>query len=151
MRFLLVIVLLILICGVGFYLFVHGHGFSARGTPSALEAAVAGKLVSLAYAPGAKETRNPLTVTPAILAEAKEKFHHDCAVCHGDNGDGKTETAAGLYPKPPDLRDESDMTDGELFYIVKNGIRFTGMPGWGEPDDRNWKLVLYIRSLGGKK
>jgi len=40
-----------------------------------------------------------------------------------------------------------DMTDGELFYIIKNGIRFTGMPGWGGEDEDNWKLVLFIRHL----
>ena len=43
--------------------------------------------------------------------------------------------------------DTQQLTDGELFYIIKNGIRFTGMPGWGGEDEENWKLVLFIRHL----
>ena len=55
----------------------------------------------------------------------------------------------GLYPPAPDLRVAAtqDLSDGELFYIVKNGIRFTGMPGWDGEDDDNWKLVLFLRHL----
>ena len=57
----------------------------------------------------------------------------------------------GLYPKPPDLRlrPTQDLTDGEIFYIIQNGIRLTGMPAWGsshEAED-SWKLVLFIRHL----
>jgi len=40
-----------------------------------------------------------------------------------------------------------DLSDGELFYLIKNGVRFTGMPGWGGSDEDNWKLVLFIRHL----
>ena len=56
---------------------------------------------------------------------------------------------AGLYPPAPDLRESGgqSLSDGELFYIIKNGIRFTGMPGWGGEDEENWKLVLFIRHL----
>ncbi len=55
----------------------------------------------------------------------------------------------GLYPPAPDLRaDETQrLSDGELLYIIKNGIRFTGMPGWGGDNEDNWKLVLFIRHL----
>ena len=55
----------------------------------------------------------------------------------------------GLYPPAPDLREPGTqgLTDGELFSIIKNGIRFTGMPGWGGEDEENWKLVLFIRHL----
>ena len=44
-------------------------------------------------------------------------------------------------------RDTQDLTDGELFYIIKDGVRFTGMPGWGGEDEDNWKLVLFVRHL----
>jgi len=55
----------------------------------------------------------------------------------------------GLYPPAPDLREDTTqhLSDGELLYIIKNGIRFTGMPGWGGNDEDNWKLVLFIRHL----
>ena len=56
---------------------------------------------------------------------------------------------SGLYPPAPDLRQEETqrLSDGELMYIIKNGIRFTGMPGWGGENEENWKLVLFIRHL----
>ena len=55
----------------------------------------------------------------------------------------------GLYPPAPDLREDTTqhLSDGEVMYIIKNGIRFTGMPGWGGDDEDNWKLVLFIRHL----
>lgn len=55
----------------------------------------------------------------------------------------------GLYPPAPDLRDRDtqQLSDGELLSIIKNGIRFTGMPGWGGEDNENWKLVLFVRHL----
>ena len=55
----------------------------------------------------------------------------------------------GLYPPAPDLRDEwtQGLSDGELFAVIKNGVRFTGMPGWGGEDEDNWKLVVFIRHL----
>lgn len=55
----------------------------------------------------------------------------------------------GLYPPAPDLRARTtqELTDGEIFYTIKNGIRLTGMPGWGGDDEDNWKLVLFIRHL----
>jgi len=55
----------------------------------------------------------------------------------------------GLYPPAPDLgaKPTQALADGELLNIIKNGIRFTGMPGWGGTDDENWSLVLFIRHL----
>jgi cytochrome c len=56
--------------------------------------------------------------------EAKKHYKEHCEVCHAENGNGKTETAAGLSPEVPDLRAKhiQDLTDGELFYIIKNGV-----------------------------
>ena len=54
-----------------------------------------------------------------------------------------------MYPPVPDMRTgfTQELTDGELFYIIKEGIRFSGMPGWGGDDEENWKLVHFIRHL----
>ena len=66
---------------------------------------------------------------------------------------GDTEIGHGLYPKPPDMRKEEtqSLTDGEIFFIIRNGVRYTGMPAWGsgdpERDDDSWKLVDLIRQL----
>ena len=125
------------------------RGFSARETPGALETFIARRVRHLATPRWAVNTPNPLTSSPLALAEARDHFADHCATCHANDGSGKTAINEGLYPAAPDLRDEDTqgLRDGELFYIVKNGVRFTGMPGWGGEDDENWKLVLFIRHL----
>jgi mono/diheme cytochrome c family protein len=90
-----------------------------------------------------------------VLEEAMAHFADHCAVCHANDGSGDTSIGQGLYPKPPDLRQSGtqDLTDGELFYIIHNGIRLTGMPGFGQgpadQDTGSWKLVHFIRHLPG--
>jgi len=124
------------------------HGFSAREKPWAIETFVARRLRKLATGRETRELMNPYTSTPEVFAEGREHFADHCAVCHGDDGSGKTETAKGLYPPVPDLRDPQtqELTDGEIFSIIQNGVRFTGMPGWGK-DEEHWKVVLFIRHL----
>lgn len=139
-------VLLVVSCGYVFFCF---HGLSAKEKPFAIEAYIAKHLRHLAIPSGVRELKNPLTETPLLRAEARDHFADHCAACHGNLGDGKTMLGEGLYPPPPDLRDAQTqkLTDGEIFYIIKNGIRFTGMPGFGGEDNENWALVLFIRHL----
>jgi len=135
-------------CAWGYWFFT-GRGFSAREKPSALEAFLARRARRLATPPEAKNLKNPLQPAPLNIAEARDHFADHCAICHANNGSGKTQINQGLYPPAPDMREAhtQDLTDGEIFYIIKNGIRFTGMPGWGGEDEENWKLVLFIRHL----
>jgi len=135
--------------GLWMYWFVTTHGFSARDKPSKVEAFLARHLRRIASPPGARNLKNPVPPTPLAIAEARDHFADHCAICHANDGSGRTQINAGLYPPAPDLRqpDTQGLSDGELFYIIKNGIRFTGMPGWGGEDEENWKLVLFIRHL----
>ncbi len=128
---------------------VRSHGFSARVKPASYEAWIARQLRSLASEPDARTLKNRIEATPLAIAEARDHFADHCAVCHGNRGDGKTAISEGLYPPAPDMRqaETQNLTDGELFYLIKNGVRFTGMPGWGGGDEDNWKLVLFIRHL----
>lgn len=128
---------------------VRTHGFSAREKPAEYEAFLARHLRRLTSEPDARSLKNPLEATPLAIAEARDHFADHCATCHGNRGDGKTQINAGLYPPAPDMREPQtqELSDGELFYIIKNGVRFTGMPGWGGSDQDNWKLVLFIRHL----
>lgn len=150
MRRLLVVLILpgVVAAALG-YNYVVSHGFSAREQPSALEAAIARRLRGLATTPSVKALVNPVPPTPLTIAEARDHFADHCAVCHANDGSGKTPINEGLYPPAPDLReaDTQELSDGELLHIIKNGIRFTGMPGWGGSDDENWKLVHFIRHL----
>jgi len=88
--------------------------------------------------------------TPAILHEAMAHFADHCAVCHANNGSGQTMFGNRMCPKPPDLRGETqEMSDGEIFYVIENGIRMSGMLAFGRdgPADDSWKLTAFIRHL----
>ena len=130
-----------------------GRGFSAREEPSAVETFLARGARSLAIPRSAKDTQNPVVQSPDVLSRAMSHFADHCAFCHANDGSGDTSIGRGLYPKPPDMRQRptQDLTDGELFYIIHNGIRLTGMPAFGEPgvepDLDSWELVHFIRHL----
>jgi len=127
-------------------------GLSARAKPSALETVLARSVEFLAIPQGARATRNPVTNSPENLRDARLHFADHCAICHGNDGSGDSMMGKGLYPKPPDLRsaETQKLSDGELFWIIENGVRFTGMPAFGgdqSHQEDSWKLVLFIRHL----
>ncbi|MFQ5668078.1 MAG: c-type cytochrome [Candidatus Binatia bacterium] len=138
--------------GTGVWLQIR-HGFSARDEPTALEAAVASRLRHLSVPYATRAAKNPIPATPEVLAEARAHFADHCAMCHANDGSGDTTIGRNLYPKAPDMRRArtQSLSDGELFYIIHNGIRLTGMPAWGsgrpEEDTASWKLVHFIRHL----
>ena len=127
------------------------RGFSARDNPSVLETYIARAARRFAVSAEAKNAKNPFTPTPEILNEARAHFADHCATCHANDGSGQTEIGQRLYPKAPDMRlpQTQKLTDGEIYSIIHNGIRLTGMPAWGEAagDEDSWKLVLFIRHL----
>ena len=146
------IVIVIVIAAVAYGIVVIRHGFSARDNPSWLESSVARKTRSMAVPSSAKNMKNPVPKTPENLKEAEEHWADHCAICHANNGSGSTTIGRNLYPKTPDMRkaETQDMADGELYYIIENGIRLSGMPAWGEGgdnDEASWKLVHFIRHL----
>jgi mono/diheme cytochrome c family protein len=136
-----------------FGLYLLRRGYSAREKPSAMEEAVARRLRHLATPVGARAKRNPVAQTPELMSEARAHWADHCAVCHANDGSGETTIGQGLYPKTPDMRlaRTQELSDGELFYVIRNGIRFTGMPGWGTTDEQedtdSWALVHFIRRL----
>jgi mono/diheme cytochrome c family protein len=126
-------------------------GLSARATPTQFEAMMARNARHLSIPANAREARNPVAGTTENLREGRLHFADHCAICHGNDGGGSTLVGRGLYPKPPDLRqtETQKLSDGELFWIIENGVRFTGMPAFSTPGAENdsWKLVLFIRHL----
>src|SRR5437764_6216173 len=137
---------------------LHG-GLSAKATPTRLEAFVARNARHLAIPRNARQTQNPVLDAPEVQREARLHFADHCAICHGNDGSGDTPIGNGLYPKPPDLRKPAtqELSDGELFWIFENGVRFTGMPAFSSNGDHmagnhgsaqdSWKLVHFIRHL----
>ena len=126
-------------------------GFSARDNPSALGAYLAKTPRNLSIPASGRDAKNPFASTAEVLSEARAHFADHCAICHGNDGSGKTQIGQNLYPGAPDMRlpETQNLTDGEIYYVIHNGIRLTGMPAWGteEKDDDSWKLVVFIRHL----
>ncbi len=128
------------------------NGLSSRATPTFLEAMLARNARHMAIPAGARKQQNPIPASPDNLHDARLHFADHCAICHGNEGTGDTPIGKGLYPKPPDLRAEETqkLSDGELFWIIENGVRFTGMPAFGGShgsEEDSWKLVRFIRHL----
>ena len=128
------------------------RGFQATTEPTAAETVIARSVRNFAIPRRARNEANPLKVSPELLQDARDDFLSRCANCHG-NATGTTTVGRHLYPRAPDLRSSRTqaLTDGELHYIIENGVQLTGMPAWSAGDHELkggiWKLVLYIRSL----
>ena len=88
---------------------------------------------------------------PAKVLIGVEHYAAHCAVCHGAPGVPKGDIARGLYPPPPDLAKTARLYNpAELFWIVKNGIKMTGMPAWSDhSDDELWATVAFLEKLPG--
>ena len=146
--------LAVIVALIGSGIFVMGaRGFSARENPSALERWTARRVRRMAAPGHANNLANPIPDSPEVLAEARAHWADHCAGCHANNGSGDTEMGKRMYPPAPDMRlpETQQMTDGELFFVIQNGIRMTGMPGWGGGSQHDaqdsWKLVHFIRHL----
>ncbi|MGI8960445.1 MAG: c-type cytochrome [Bryobacteraceae bacterium] len=129
------------------------HGFSAHTQPMFVEKFAAGQARLMALPSDAKNKKNPVPNSSEVLTEARGHWADHCAVCHGNDGSGQTEMGKNMYPPAPDMRkhETQDMTDGQLFYIIENGVRLSGMPAWGggseHGEEDSWNLVRFIRHL----
>jgi mono/diheme cytochrome c family protein len=128
------------------------RGFSVHDEPSRIEAAMARTMRRWAVPADLRDLKNPVPRTPAVLAEARAHFADHCAGCHGNDGKGGG-LGSQMYPRAPDMTSPATQTlsDGELFSIIENGVRLTGMPGFGsgtaESAYASWTLVHFIRHL----
>src|SRR5215471_6623306 len=152
-KFLMALVLLIGLLVAAAVSLTH-NGLSARARPSALETAIAAVMRKMAMPSSARDANNPVANTPDVQRDARLHFADHCAICHGNDGSGETALGRGMYPKPPDLRasQTQERSDGEIFWIIENGVRLTGMPAFGGSEERgnsqdSWKLVHFIRHL----
>jgi mono/diheme cytochrome c family protein len=150
--FLLVLALMTAVGAIGVWYVVHS-GVSAKEQPGRVEAFVARNVRNMAIARRAKTLRNPVVSSAEVIADGRAHFADHCATCHGNDGSGTTTMGQGLWPKAPDMRHAptQDLTDGELFWIIENGVRFTGMPAWStgtkDGETASWRLVHFIRRL----
>lgn len=139
--------------GAAVLFYVGSQGISAKAEPGRFETLMARTMRRLAVPSGDRDRKNPVPLTAEVTAAGMAHWADHCAACHGNDGSGETVMGVGMYPKPPDMRlpATQSLTNGELFYIIENGIRLTGMPAWGdgtvEGAQGSWHLVHFIRKL----
>jgi mono/diheme cytochrome c family protein len=127
-------------------------GLSARDEPTRAEVWLARLVRHWAVPAALRDAKNPVPLSPAVMADARAHFADHCASCHGNDGKGAG-IGTQMYPRAPDmtLAATQSLSDGELFAIIENGVRLTGMPGFGngtaESAASSWGLVHFIRHL----
>jgi mono/diheme cytochrome c family protein len=138
---------------LGAVVFLKSTGLRTQGAPGRLETAIARRARALAVPSEYSAMKNAVTADAESVREGMEHWADHCASCHGNDGSGDTQMGRNLFPPAPDMRAEATqrMSDGELFYVIEYGVRFTGMPGWSTGTaagkEASWQLVHFIRKL----
>lgn len=128
-------------------------GLSTHAEAPWIEARIARIVRHWAVPSELRDAKNPVPLTPQIVAEGRAHFADHCAVCHGNDGKGESGMGRMMYPKTPNLTlpETQSLSDGELFATIENGVRLSGMPGFGsgtaESAHGSWGLVHFIRHL----
>ncbi|HJQ41347.1 MAG TPA: c-type cytochrome [Thermoanaerobaculia bacterium] len=152
-RVILIVILAVALVLIGVSVTILRSGLSARDEPTMTEKAIARTFRHFAVPAKLRDAKNPLPPTPQLLAEARAHFADHCASCHGNDGKGQNGMGQQMYPKAPDmtLATTQSLSDGELFAIIENGVRLTGMPAFGngtpESAHSSWTLVHFLRHL----
>jgi mono/diheme cytochrome c family protein len=127
------------------------QGCAAGKQPSQEETSVANAAKDVTIPLEAGKMKNPLPATDEVVSQGREVFLGSCAQCHGADARGDTEIGRNMYPPAMDLSSShvQHWTDAELFWIIQNGVRLTGMPSWKSsiPDNDTWKLARFIHNL----
>ena len=152
-RLVAVVILLVIIIAAA-YEVLHMN-ISALPEPGELETRFATKAKDWYIS---RAVRHSVPMPPgssaAMVSTGETLFGMGCANCHGQDGRKPTPIGQSMYPRVLDLSSPAvqRMSDRELFWVIKNGIRLSGMPGFGriQSDEQIWELTYYVRSLGGR-
>jgi mono/diheme cytochrome c family protein len=124
---------------------------TAHKQPSKIETALANAAKDVVIPLEAQSLRNPLPSNDQVVQEGEQIYAQACGICHGTDGHARTDLGRNMYPPAMDLTSPHvrHWTDAELFWIIQNGVRLTGMPSWKSTisEDDTWKLVRFIQNL----
>ena len=127
------------------------QGCTADKQPSQGETNLANAAKDVSIPLEAGKMQNPLPETNEVVSQGQEVFLGSCAQCHGADGRADTPLGHSMAPPAMDLTSQhvQHWTDAELFWIIQNGVRLTGMPAWKSSisDNDTWKLARYIHSI----
>jgi mono/diheme cytochrome c family protein len=141
----------IVVLVAGAYLFVRGGGIpmNTSAKPLPFEKTIAGMALRASYG-NAADQKNPLPFDDTNMLAGVHVYKANCAVCHGIPGQPPTTVAKGMFPDPPQLFEKDQMVtddpEGIIYWIATNGIRLSGMPGFGKtlPDTDRWQLTMLV-------
>src|ERR1700689_5602131 len=126
-------------------------GCAADKHPSQDETSVANAAKDVVIPLEAGKMKNPLPQTDEVVSQGQEVFLGSCAQCHGADARGDSSLGRNMDPPAMDLSSAhvQHWSDAELFWIIQNGVRLTGMPAWKSSisDNDTWKLARFVRNL----
>ena len=147
----------VLFAGAGLFAFLH-FPLGAVEEPGTFETRAAAWAKHVLVQRASRSGIPPApTDRQSSLVEGDKVYGVDCAACHGVDGHKPTDAGRWMYPRAADLTSKNvqSYSDRELFWIVKNGIRLSGMPAFAkvESDEHIWDIVFHLRTLpaGSKK
>lgn len=150
--YLVVLIGLAVLFGAG-AVWLRGSGMTSRRHAWPLEERAARAARSFLMPSAMRNAVDPVPASPEVIRSGMEHFADHCAVCHANDGSGRTSLGKSMFPRAPDMRRTltQAMTDGELFCDIENGIPFSGMAAWGtgtaDGERSSWELVRFIRHL----
>jgi len=154
----LIVALVVGLAALGLlFAFAHNISLAALDEPGRIETYVATRAKHWIVGRSARAwlPSEPPENTTTSSAIGRMFFGGSCASCHGFDGRTPTDAGSWMYPRVPDLGspEVQEWSDAELFWIIKYGIRLTGMPGFGKihSDEQIWDLVHYTRTIGGQQ
>jgi mono/diheme cytochrome c family protein len=126
-------------------------GCTAHTHPSRGETTLANAAKDVVIPFEAGEKKNPVPESDEVLSQGRQVFLDSCALCHGPDGRGETYIGRNMYPPAMDMNSPhvQHWSDAQLFWIIQNGVRLTGMPSWqaSVSDNDAWKLARFIHNL----
>jgi mono/diheme cytochrome c family protein len=152
MRFLwgVLFTLALLILGIVIIAETGRINFRADQEPSALESRLAMSALDASADRHAPARTNPLPPTDETILAGARLYRENCAGCHGDPENRETVFGSSFYPPAPQFMiDKPDMPDNQNFYIIRHGIRWTGMAAWKDllNETQTWQLVTFLSHM----
>ena len=151
-KFLLGVVVSPLVLALGAFLYLKMGYFNMRADiePSRVEARWAMSFRDASVDRRAPDVKSPVAASPENLLEGMKLYQDNCALCHGAPESSNEELVPLFYPRPPNfIKEAPDMPEYQNFYIIRHGVRWTGMPAWRGvlSDEDCWKLATFLAQM----
>lgn len=151
-RFLLGVLVTLIVLGLGAYVYLKMGFLNTRADagPSGLETRLAMSFLDASVGRNAPDRRSPVEASEANLSGGMKLYRTNCSRCHGAPEHPEKKFGHPFYPPAPNFLDEApDMPENQNFYIIKHGIRWTGMPAWGSAlsDSEIWEITTFLSHM----